>query len=191
MSSTGQKFYEIPWREKPRRIRMVGKPEQGNRTCRPPAQDGSHQERPEKLQVQNQQAQRTGDAKDHQGLSLNKSLQNIWKLGSSSSHFTRQRKKRSNGQEWHALKSAEDLLSLESGPPSQRKLLVRGLDSGSRVWLYITSTAHTRPRPKGKGADEGLGTKHTVWISHWVTNHHKYSGLNSTYILSHRFCGSV
>ena len=50
---------------------------------------GSHQERPEKLRVQNQQTQRTGDAKDHQGLSLNKSLQNIWKLGSSSSHFTR------------------------------------------------------------------------------------------------------
>ena len=38
MSSTDQKLYEIPWREKPRRIRMVGKPEQGNRTCRPPAQ---------------------------------------------------------------------------------------------------------------------------------------------------------
>ena len=87
-------------------------------------------------------------------------------------------------KEWHALKSAEDLLSVESGPPSWRKLLMRGLDSGSRVWLYITSTAYTRQRPKGKGTDEGLGVKYTVWISYWVTNYHKYSGLNSTYILS-------
>ena len=73
-------------------------------------------------------------------------------------------KKRSNGQEWHALKSAEDLLSVESRPPSQRRLLMRGLDSGSRAWLYITSTAGTRQRAKGKGTGKGLG----VWL-HCVT----------------------